>query len=131
MIAKGSGMRLIKFINFFKFNFGFLYKIVPFFFNFLKQSSKNKNIFIYAKKSHMIFLFKFLFYFSNSKLKLLNDICVVDYYKKKNRFKVVYNLTSLKYGHRVFLSTFLSEDNLNLYSLTFLFKSADWLEREV
>ncbi len=124
-------MRLIKFINFFKFKLGFLYKLIPFSFNFLKQSSKNKNIFLYVQKEDIIFLAKFLFYFSYSKAKILNDICVVDYYKKKNRFKVVYNLTSLNYGHRVLLSSFLNEANPMLYSLTFLFKSANWLEREV
>lgn len=59
----------------------------------------------------------------------LADICVVDHPKISNRFEVVYNLQSFQHSLRLFVHTFLSKDSY-LFSLSSIYKSADWLERE-
>lgn len=64
--------------------------------------------------------------------KQLLDIVVVDYIGilKEKRFKITYVLLSQKNKIRIFLVTFLKQYD-NLLSIVWLFKSADWLEREI
>ena len=124
-------LNFLKFLNLIKFNYHYFYTLFPFFFYFLKISNFTKNIFLFTKKSKILFIANFLKVFSNFQLKTLNDICVVDYYNKKNRYKIIYNLSSLKTGLRIFLITFLNQTNLFINSLNFLFESSNWLEREV
>ena len=131
MITEGFRMRLknklnfLKFLNLIKFNYNYFYTLFPFFFYFLKISNLTKNIFLFTKKSKILFISNFLKTFSNFQLKTLNDICVVDYYNKKNRYKIIYNLSSLKTGLRIFLITFLNQTNLFINSLNSLFESSN------
>lgn len=61
----------------------------------------------------------------------LMDITVVDYLTKKSpRFEVVYQLYSLSRNQRLRVKLAVPEDDLEVPSLTPLWKSADWLERE-
>ena len=60
----------------------------------------------------------------------LIDIAVVDQPQEKFRFKTVYLLLSLRYNCRLYLMT-KSTETSGLLSLTSLYKSAGWLEREV
>jgi NADH-quinone oxidoreductase subunit C len=65
---------------------------------------------------------------------LLFEITAVDYLKypgARDRFGVVWGLTSTATGQRVFLKTFVNEPDLTLPSVFSLWKGADWLEREV
>jgi NADH-quinone oxidoreductase subunit C len=62
---------------------------------------------------------------------MLLDLTCVDYKGKKERFEMVYHLFSLSNTLRLRLKTRLSEDALEIDSLTSLFKNANWLEREV
>lgn len=48
----------------------------------------------------------------------------------KPRFAVVYHLLSLNHNHRLRLKVFLSEKKLDIPSVTFIWNSANWLERE-
>lgn len=41
-------------------------------------------------------------------LKILNDICVIDYPEKVDRFELNYNLTSIKYNFRFFIKSYTS-----------------------
>ncbi len=47
------------------------------------------------------------------------------------RFEVVYHFLSLKHRHRVRLKVPLAEDDLEVDSITSLYKGANWFEREV
>ena len=61
----------------------------------------------------------------------LMDLTVVDYLgKKSSRFEVVYQLYSLPLNHRLRVKVPLGSENPEIASLTPLWKSADWLERE-
>lgn len=64
---------------------------------------------------------------SITQLKSLNDICIVDYPEKANRFEVSYNLLSIKYNLRFFIKTYTSS---YITSISSIFASANWLERE-
>jgi NADH:ubiquinone oxidoreductase subunit C len=65
----------------------------------------------------------------------LCDITSVDWLGNEQemggRFEVIYNLYSLTHRYRFFLKFMLPADNPEIDSLTPLFNSANWLEREV
>ena len=65
---------------------------------------------------------------------MLFELTAADYLKypgARDRFGVVYGLLSTARGERVYVRTFLNEPALTLPSAFPLWKSADWLEREV
>lgn len=62
---------------------------------------------------------------------LLSDLCGADRGVEEDpRFEVNYHLTSLKTGQRLRLKVLLSEDNPHVNSVTSIWKTADWHERE-
>ena len=73
-----------------------------------------------------------LFLKSNSdmKFKQLIDITAVDYPNKKNRFRMIYLLLSHEFNKRIIVDFPLSE-NEKVFSITGIFPSANWMEREV
>ena len=66
----------------------------------------------------------------NIKFRQLIDITAVDYPENQKRFKIVYLLLSHEFNYRIILSYFISE-NEKISSLTKIFPSANWMEREV
>lgn len=64
---------------------------------------------------------------SLTQFKVLNDICVIDYPEKLNRFEVNYNLLSVKYNFRFFIKCYTSA---YISSVSGIFNSANWIERE-
>ena len=48
----------------------------------------------------------------------------------KERFTIIYSFLSLKNNKRLFVFTNLSENDLDIDSITQIFESADWYERE-
>lgn len=74
-----------------------------------------------------------LLYLKNdSKLKFesLMDVWGVDYRTKTGTFEVNYNLLSIRYGFRIIVSLDVKEWE-NVLSVSKLYNSAYWLEREV
>ena len=74
----------------------------------------------------MTFLKKSSFF----KYQILTDIVCTDYSRPKNRFKLTYVLTSIKYNNRIYLNAFLGEDCFP-QSVESIFSVANWMEREV
>ena len=64
------------------------------------------------------------------KFKQLIDITAVDYPQKEKRFKIIYLLLSHENNLRIVISTNL-EDNTTIPSITKIFPSANWMEREI
>ena len=64
------------------------------------------------------------------KFKQLIDITVVDYPERAKRFKIVYLFLSHEFNQRMILSYDISENEV-IASLTPIFPSANWMEREV
>ena len=64
------------------------------------------------------------------KFKQLIDITAVDYPNKKNRFRMIYLLLSHEFNKRIIIDFPLNE-NEKVFSITSIFPSANWMEREV
>jgi NADH-quinone oxidoreductase subunit C len=69
---------------------------------------------------------------SNPELRydLLSDLCGIDMYTPVKRFGVVYNLYSLKNKHRIRLKTFTEEEDPRVPTVTSVWATANWHERE-
>ena len=66
----------------------------------------------------------------DTKFKQLIDITAVDYPENSKRFKMVYLFLSHQYNQRIVISSLINENEL-VSSLTKIFPSANWMEREV
>ena len=61
----------------------------------------------------------------------LNNLCSVDNFGSEPRFEVVYELYSMADNHYLRLKTEVSEDELEVPTVTGVWSAADWHEREV
>tara|TARA_B100000900_G_C20573394_1_gene714281 strand:+ start:515 stop:1105 length:591 start_codon:yes stop_codon:yes gene_type:complete len=96
------------------------------------NSSKIKHDQIYLSiDSHdIIDVILFLKTNENTKFKQLIDITAVDYPEKDQRFKIVYLLLSHEFNTRIIVEFEITEGE-KIPSLTKIFPSANWMEREV
>lgn len=60
----------------------------------------------------------------------LSDVFGTDRFTSEDRFEVVYNLVSLRDQQRLFVKAWLPEENPEIESITGLWKSANWFERQ-
>ena len=67
---------------------------------------------------------------NSTKFRQLIDITAVDYIGSENRFKMIYLFLSHEYNQRINI-TFSINENEVVNSLTKIFPSANWMEREV
>ena len=67
---------------------------------------------------------------SSTKFRQLIDLTAVDYPEEKQRFKLIYLLLSHENNFRVILSYSINENEV-IPSITEIFPSANWMEREV
>lgn len=61
----------------------------------------------------------------------LSDVFGSDRFTSEDRFEVIYNMVSLKDQIRLFVKTWLEESNPVIDSVTSVWGSANWYEREV
>lgn len=80
---------------------------------------------IYAEAENLLAVAKFL---KTEGLNFLADISSADY---KEYFEVVYQFYSFKDSDQMTVKVKLNHDNPQINSLTGLWRTADWLEREV
>ena len=66
----------------------------------------------------------------NTKFRQLIDVTAADYPENQQRFKMIYLLLSHEFNQRIILSYFINE-NEPISSLTKIFPSANWMEREI
>ena len=85
---------------------------------------------IVAPKEQLRDVIRFLRDHDALKFSMLKDVHVVDWYRRKERFEVIYNLFSLEHRMRVRVKCFTEESEPHVDSMTDLFASADWYERE-
>ena len=91
---------------------------------------KYNQLYIEIDKEDLIEVTLFLKTNKDTKFRQLIDITVVDYPEKAQRFKIVYLFLSHEFNQRIILSYTISEKEL-IPSLTSVFPSANWMEREV
>ena len=95
-----------------------------------KSEIKHNQIYLETDKDDLIDVSLFLKTNSETKFRQLIDITVVDYPEKNKRFDVVYLFLSHEFNQRLILKYSISENEV-IPSLTSLFPSANWMEREV
>ena len=91
---------------------------------------KHNQIYVEIDKEDLIDVTLFVKTNKDLKFRQLIDITVVDYPEQSQRFKVVYLFLSHEFNQRMILSYFISENEV-IPSVTSIFPSANWMEREV
>tara|TARA_B100001121_G_scaffold149956_1_gene131235 strand:- start:1344 stop:1994 length:651 start_codon:yes stop_codon:yes gene_type:complete len=96
------------------------------------NSSKinHDQIYIEIDKEDLIDVILFMKTNADTKFRQLIDITVVDYPEQIQRFKIVYLFLSHEFNQRMILSYSISENEV-IPSITSIFPSANWMEREV
>ena len=95
-----------------------------------KTQIKHNQIYLETDKDDLIDVCLFLKTNNNTKFKQLIDITVVDYPERSQRFEVVYLFLSHEFNQRIVLKYSISENEV-IPSMTSIFPSANWMEREV
>ena len=96
----------------------------------LSSKIKHDQINICIEDNNLIEVMIFLKTHSSTKFKQLIDITTVDYPERDKRFKMVYLLLSHEKNSRIKIEFDIKEGEI-LSSLTSIFPSANWMEREV
>ena len=95
-----------------------------------KTTIKHNQIYVEIDKDDLIDVVLFIKTNKDTKFRQLIDITVVDYPEETQRFKIVYLFLSHEFNNRMILSYSINENEL-ISSLTSVFPSANWMEREV
>ena len=90
----------------------------------------HNQIYLNINESNILNVVLFLKTNSETKFKQLIDITAVDYLEKERRFKLVYLLLSHENNQRVIIDFYVKENDI-ISSITSIFPSANWMEREV
>ena len=91
---------------------------------------KHDQIYLLIDSDDIIDVILFLKTNANTKFRQLIDITAVDFPEREQRFKIVYLLLSHEFNTRVLIEFNISEGE-KIPSLTKIFPSANWMEREV
>ena len=91
---------------------------------------KHNQLYFEINKDDLLDVVLFIKTNNDTKFRQLIDITVVDYTEKAKRFKVVYLFLSHEFNQRLVLNYYISENEI-ISSLTSIFPSANWMEREV
>tara|TARA_B100000287_G_scaffold418757_1_gene456143 strand:+ start:85 stop:675 length:591 start_codon:yes stop_codon:yes gene_type:complete len=91
---------------------------------------KNDQIYLNIDSNDVIDVILFLKNNENTNFKQLIDITAVDYPANEKRFKLVYLLLSHEFNVRILIDCFINENEIPP-SLTKIYPSANWMEREV
>ena len=97
----------------------------------IKNTKINHNhICINIENENLLEVVLFLKNNDKSKFKQLIDITAVDYPANERRFKLVYLFLSHEFNSRILIDFFINENEI-VSSLTSVYPSANWMEREV
>ena len=91
---------------------------------------QHNQLYVEIDKEDLIDVTLFIKTNKDTKFRQLIDITVVDYPEETQRFKVVYLFLSHEFNHRLVLKYSISENEV-IPSLTSIFPSSNWMEREV
>ena len=91
---------------------------------------RHNQIYLEIDKDDLVDVCLFLKTNNETKFRQLIDITVVDYPERNQRFDVVYLFLSHEFNQRLVLKYSISENEV-ISSLTSVFPSSNWMEREV
>ena len=95
-----------------------------------KTEIRHNQIYLETDKDDLVDVCLFLKTNNDTKFRQLIDITVIDYPERSQRFDVVYLFLSHEFNQRMILSYFINENEV-ISSITSVFPSANWMEREV
>uniref|UniRef100_A6YEC6 NADH dehydrogenase [ubiquinone] iron-sulfur protein 3 n=1 Tax=Chlorokybus atmophyticus TaxID=3144 RepID=A6YEC6_CHLAT len=123
--------KTIKLKNELQMNENFLKSLIATVPKWIERSMVIKNeMIIYTDPEYIVPFLFFLRDHMGTQVKILLDICGVDYPSRKDRFEVVYNLLTIQYNSRIRIKTCVDEIT-PVSSVVSVFNSAAWWEREV
>ncbi len=95
-----------------------------------KSNIKHNQLYLEINKENLIDVILFLKTNKDTKFRQLIDITAVDYPEENQRFKLIYLFLSHEFNQRMIISYLINENEM-ISSLTPIFPSANWMEREV
>ena len=95
-----------------------------------KTEIKHHHLYINIDKDDLIDVILFIKTNQDTKFRQLIDITVIDHPENNQRFEMVYLFLSHEFNQRIILKYSISEHEV-ISSLTTIFPSANWMEREV
>lgn len=96
----------------------------------LATEERHGDLSLLIAREHIVAVARFLRDTPELRYVLLENVCGVDYLGREPRFEVVYHLFSFHYYHRVCLKVGVPEDDCTVPTLTGLWPTANWQERE-
>ncbi len=91
---------------------------------------KHNHLYLNIDANDLLDIMLFLKTNKNTMFRQLIDITAVDYPQNEKRFKLVYLLLSHEFNQRILLDYNINEKEI-VNSITSIFPSANWMEREV
>ena len=91
---------------------------------------KHGQVYLSIDKDDLLDVIMFLKTNNNTRFRQLIDITAVDFPENEKRFKLVYLLLSHEFNLRILLDCYTAENEI-VSSITSIFPSANWMEREV
>lgn len=98
-------------------------------YNFETSEFRNE-LTVKLDKKNIVKVCKFLKEDEELEFKLCEDVTAIDWAKRTDRFTVVYHIFSLKHNYRLRLKADVDESDCSIDSVTSVWKSANWAERE-
>ena len=96
----------------------------------IRSKIKHNQILITIDENNLIEVLLFLKTNTLTKFRQLIEVTAVDYPEKEQRFRMVYLLLSHENNSRILIDYFIKENKI-VPSITNIFPSANWMEREV
>ena len=96
----------------------------------IRSEIKHNQILITIDENNLIEVLLFLKTNSVTKFKQLIEVTAVDYPEKEQRFRMIYLLLSHENNSRIVIDYYIKENKI-VPSITNIFPSANWMEREV
>ena len=91
---------------------------------------KHKQLFLNIDSEDLLDVILFIKTSKDTKFRQLIDITAVDHPENSKRFKMVYLFLSHEFNQRIIINYLINENEV-VSSLTKIFPSANWMEREV
>ena len=97
----------------------------------VESSTFRDELTVWIRAESLIPVCRFLRDDKELRYNFLIDVTSIDYPEREDRFAVVYHLYSLQHNRRLRLKVRISGDHPSIDSVTSVWKTANWLEREV
>jgi NADH-quinone oxidoreductase subunit C len=81
-------------------------------------------------KKNIVKICQFLKDDEDLQFKLCEDVTAIDWARRKDRFTVVYHIFSLRHNFRLRLKADVDESDCSIDTVSSVWKSANWAERE-